>query len=392
MPQLEELDLSGWHSPITNHGLAVLRQLGRLKRFSMCWPQRITDTGIINLAFCDQLESVDLLGTPTGDGAIRALAGKPHLCRLKTGSRVTDAGISLLHQFPAFKTWQGGELRYALMSPDAGPTHLLLDGPFTDHGLESLAGLDGLFGLSLFWHTSGATAAGLEVLGRLPNLGFLGCDGRLCDDQAMRQIAGIPRLRMLMAQGAVAGDDGFGTLSRSRTLEYLWGRECPNLGSRGFMAMTAMPALRGLAVSCRQVDDAALSTLQHFPALRELMPMDVPDEGFRHVGRCARLERLWCMYCRDTGDAATGHLVGLSGLKTYYAGRTRITDWSLEILARLQSLEVIELREIAGITNAGMALLAGLPRLRDVSVSGSPGVTREGVQSFQPGVQVNYWA
>jgi len=36
------------------------------------------------------------------------------------------------------------------------------------------------------------------------------------------------------------------------------------------------------------------------------MPMNVPDPGFRHVGRCAELEDLWCMYCRDTGDAATG--------------------------------------------------------------------------------------
>ena len=75
-----------------------------------------------------------------------------------------------------------------------------------------------------------------------------------------------------------------------------------------------------------------LSALPSFPALRALMPMDVPDEGFRHVGRCERLEELWLMYCRDTGDAATERIAGLSGLKTYYAGKTRITDRSLEIL------------------------------------------------------------
>ena len=52
MPQLQELDLSGWHSPLTDRGLEVLRHLENLQRFSMCWPQRITDAGIANLAHC----------------------------------------------------------------------------------------------------------------------------------------------------------------------------------------------------------------------------------------------------------------------------------------------------------------------------------------------------
>ena len=64
-----------------------------------------------------------------------------------------------------------------------------------------------------------------------------------------------------------------------------------------------MPALQGLAVSCKHVDDAALSALPRFPALRALMPMDVPDDGFRHVGRCAQLEGLLCMYCRGGSRA-----------------------------------------------------------------------------------------
>src|ERR1051325_8867889 len=127
---------------------------------------------------------------------------------------------------------------------------------------------------------------------------------------------------MVNGQGTVASDDCFRSLSRSQTIEYIWGRECPNLKGRGFEALAAMPSLRGLAVSCRNVDDAALSTLPRFPALRQLMPMDVPDEGFRHVGACEQLEALWCMYCRDTGDAATEHIAGLSRLKSYYAGET----------------------------------------------------------------------
>ncbi|HSB54864.1 MAG TPA: hypothetical protein VLD58_10930, partial [Gemmatimonadales bacterium] len=322
MPQLEELDLSGWHSGITNRGLSVLAELGQLRQFRMCWPQRVSDTGLAGLAFCHALESVDLLGTPTGDGAIRALAGKERLRLFKSGSRVTDAGLPLLHQIPGFKAWQGGEPRYGLMTYEAGPTHLMLTGDFTVPGLAALGGLDGVFGLNLSWQPS-ADTAGLAVLATLPHLGFFGCNGDLCDDTVMTHIAAIPQLRMLMAQGAIAGDAGWKALSRSRTLEYIWGRECPNLGNGGFRALATMPSLRGLGVSCRQVEDSALAVLPEFPVLRELMPMDVPDAGFRHVGRCTRLERLWCMYCRDTTDAATAELSGLSRLGTYYAGRTR---------------------------------------------------------------------
>jgi hypothetical protein len=389
MPQLEELVLGGWNDRVTDGGLEVVRHLPGLTRFSMGWAQRVTDAGVAHLASCDALEQVNLMGTPTGDGLLNALRGKRRLRSLKTGKYVTDAGMPLLHDLPVFRRWQGGEPAYDLMSFQGQPYSLMLDGPFTDRGLRELAGLDGLFSLSLFWHSNSFTGEGLSVLPALSNLGFLGMPGHRCDDGALRQIGRVPRLRMLMAQGTVATDQGFEALSRSPTLEYLWGRECPNLTGRGFRALAGMPALKGIAVSCARVDDAALSTLPEFPSLVDLLPMDVTDEGFRHVGRCRDLERLWCMYCRDTGDAATEEIAGLD-LELYYAGKTRITDRSLEILGWMDSLESIELWEIAGITDAGIAPLAKLPHLREISVEDSPNVTRRGMSVFPPRVRVIY--
>lgn len=391
LSQLRELDIGSPKSIITDRGLEVLRHLRELRRFQMSWAQQISDVGVANLRFCDHLESVDLMGTPTGDGAIAALAGKPNLRRFKTGRMVTDAGLPLLHQFPIFNTWHGGDVEYSLLSAEAAPNHLMLDGPFTNRGVAALAGLEGVFGLSFFWHLGpGFTPDGLAPLAALPHLGMLGCEGKLCNDEAMRHIGGLPKLRMLMAQGTVASDAGFAALSRSRTIEHIWGRECPNLTGRGFAALATMPALRGLAVSCKRVDDEALSLLPHFPALREFMPMDVPDAGFRHVGRCAELEALTCMYCRDTTDIATGHIAGLTKLRKYYAGRTRITDASLQILGRMDSLERLEFWEVFGITDAGVAELVGLPRLRELSIEGSPKVTRAVMGMFPAGVRVSY--
>jgi hypothetical protein len=69
------------------------------------------------------------------------------------------------------------------------------------------------------------------------------------------------RLRFLGAQDTAAGDDGFEALSKSKSIEYIWGRRCHNLRRRGFAALSQLPKLRGLSVSCLNVDDAGISTL-----------------------------------------------------------------------------------------------------------------------------------
>jgi hypothetical protein len=280
MPQLEYLDLSEYPGgKLTNRGLEVLRHLPNLRKFEMTRQSGITDRGVLNLRFCDRLEEVNLMGSPTGDGVIEALQGKAKLRRFSTGRLMTDAGISLLHNFPLLKT------------ADAEGARLLIDGPFSDAGLAALAGLSGVFDLDLFWHVDRITADGFVHLLQLPNLMALGCDGRLSDDVALRHIGAMPRLRRLRIQESVATDDGFVALARSQTIEGIWGRVCPNFGSRGFVAFSRMPSLRRLGIGCRRVDDVALSMLPEFPALQDLTPIDFHDDGFRHIGRCQKMER-----------------------------------------------------------------------------------------------------
>ena len=390
LPRLQHLDIS--NAGITDRGLEVLRELSELARFELCWDNHLSDAGLANLTFCDKLEDVNVMGSHVGDGTINALTFKRQLQRLATGRLVTDAGLPLLHHFPRYKSWSGGEPDYSLMDFRDHHADVLLDGPFTNEGLRQLAGLDGLSGLGFFRHATAITPEGLASLVDLPNLRFLGCGGALCTDIAMRQIAALPKLRMLQGQGAVATDAGFEALSRSQTLEYLWGRDCPNLGSRGFRALAALPALKGLGISCKNVNDDALATLPEFPARRQLMPMDVGDKGFQHVGKCEQLERLWCMYCRDTTDAATAHIAGLRKLTYYYAGETKITDRSLEILGGMTSLEKLEFWNCAGITNAGVAHLAKLPQLREVVFDGCRRITADAATAFPSHVHIRIWA
>ena len=385
MPQLELLDLGG--CTITDRGLEVLRQLPNLKKFQLHHHAGVSDAGLSNLAPCEKLEVVKLMGTPTGDGTIRALTGKQGLGHVETGYQVTDAGLALLHEFPVYKTWQGGEESEEMLDNAAESSFLMVRGPVTNDGIAKLAGLDGLFGLSLESTTQSVGGEGLAHLALLARLGSLSFDAT---DETMSYIAALPRLRFLMCQDTSAGDDGFVALSRSRSIEKIWGRRCYNLRSRGFAALSKMPSLRVLSVSCRNVDDSGLSTLPEFPALKELMPMDVPDDGYRHVARCEKLEALILMYCRDTTDVATSHITRLPLLKKYFASYTRITDHTPELLSTMRSLERVELSSCAGLTNAGIVKLARLPKLRELNVSGIPRVTADVAAAFSRNVSVQY--
>jgi hypothetical protein len=384
LTHLRHLNLSG--TAITDGALDVLSALPALETISLAWTA-VTDAGAARLAACRELRSVNLIGTNTGDGAIAALAGMRHLHAFRSGSRVTDAGLPFLHDVPVFKTWRAGPVEMGLTSPDAQPNYLLLRGSFTDAGFAQLMGLGGLFALNLDSSELRLTGRALEPLVTLPHLEWLAFDAT---DESMGQIAALPHLRFLMCQDTTAGDDGFVALSRSRSLEYLWGRRCHNLRSRGFASLAEIPTLRALSVSCKNVDDAGLSALPRFPSLSELMPMDIPDEGYRHVGRCARLESLVLMYCRETTDLATEHIASLSGLRKYFASYNRISDRTPEILGTMPSLEEITLDTCVGVTDTGMAALARLPRLRVLRVSGMPGVTTAGLAVLGPNVQVTY--
>ncbi len=384
LPQLRHLNLSG--CAIGDAGLAVLRELPMLASLDLAWTP-VTDAGAAHLAACARLRDVNLMGTPSGDGALAALAGHDALRTLRSGGRVTDAGLPALHEIPAFRTWMGGAERLELTGPGTRPNALTLRGTFTDAGLARLAGLDGLYALDLDDARLAVTGAGLAPLVALPHLAWLAFDAK---DADMAAIAALPHLRFLVCQDTTAGDDGFVALSASRTLEYLWGRRCHGLRGRGFRALAAIPTLRSLSVSCLHVADDALAALPDFPALRELMPMDVPDAGYRHVARCTALESLVLMYCRETTDAATAHVATLPALRRYFASYTRVTDRTPALLSGIGSLESVILDGCAQLTDAGIAELARLPRLRELRVSGMPGVTPAVRAAFGAAVRVSH--
>ena len=95
------------------------------------------------------------------------------------------------------------------------------------------------------------------------------------------------------------------------------------------------------------------------------------------------------MYCRETTDAATEHITGLANLSYYFNSYTTITDRTPTLLSGMDSLERITLDVCHGLTNAGVARLARLTRLRELRISGRQ-LTPDVADTFSSHVRVMY--
>ena len=176
------------------------------------------------------------------------------------------------------------------------------------------------------------------------------------------------------------GTSGFEALGRSGPLGYIWGRRCYNLTGRGFAALAGMRELRA-GVSCRNVETGDY-------------------RGCRGLGRSRSLCR-WmfrtqvpaCGKVRRAGDAALHVLSGDDGrgYRAYRGDGAEIVSelgdadygWESGDAGRDEIAGTFaRCYSCAGITDAGLARVADLPRLRDVDLEKLPNVTREGAGIF----------
>ena len=369
------VDLSG-RRDLVDRDLAFLEGMPWLTAISLGRCDSITDGGIAFLRQHQQLEEIHLHGTGTGDKAVEHLARKPSLARITLGTRLTDRGVAGLREFPALRTPGADDSFLAISSATA----------LTDAALRALGDLAGVVALDISYSIFGRrhyTAAGVAQLSRMTSLEELNFLGELATDEVLGEIGRIPRLRRLMCQDMIAGDEGFRALARSSTLESIWGRHCHRVGDRGFAALGELPRLRHLALGGRRISDAAMAALVDAPALTDLQPIMFGDEAFRFIAQMPRLIKLTNMYNRSTSDAATRHLRGHATLVDYGAHGTQITDASLSILAELPAIERLEFVNCDRISDNGLLELARAPRLRHISVGSCPRVAGHWLEAFR---------
>ena len=100
------------------------------------------------------------------------------------------------------------------------------------------------------------------------------------------------------------------------------------------------------------------------------------------------LDSLILMYCRDTSDLATEHIIGCRSSALISRATRGITDRTPELLSQMDSLEKVTLDSWQS-DECRIGSSDRLPRLRELLVSG-PGITPDIVNAFPARVRVHY--
>jgi hypothetical protein len=225
-------------------------------------------------------------------------------------------------------------------------------------------------------HVSTRGALDLSFLGALPvnALHTLDLNDTGVEDNQMQHVRRLTGLKSLQMQGNEITDRGIEDLRPLASLEVLklskFG-SARNISDDALAAVAALPKLKQLDLRKTQVGDAGMAAIAGMTQLTclDVSGTKVTDDGLRHVGRLANMEYLDLGIYSDEGipctDAGLAHLSGLTRLRWLRLAGSKVTDAGLKHLSGMQELTHLSL-DRCEVTNAGLALLAPLGELDEL--------------------------
>lgn len=176
----------------------------------------ISDTDLAILAEVENLEMLDLSGSPISDAGIKHIAGLTKLNTLNlTDTQVTGEGIIALMDLPLFQiAYKNCSDDVAIAIADITTVKILqLDGPhLTNVGIAALGELPALRQLTL----SGAqlTNEGLATLGNLKSLNALDISNTAISDEGLGILGGLSALNSVSLSGTKVTQAGVDQLQQ----------------------------------------------------------------------------------------------------------------------------------------------------------------------------------
>lgn len=214
-----------------------------------------------------------------------------------------------------------------------------------------------IYGLQV--NCDGYTDAEYEIIGKLTGLKSISLSGKELNDEQLKLLAGLKELESILINGSQLTDEGY----------------------RGFAAFPKLAKLSIFHPSRNQetFTGKGLIHLKDVPSLTQLTfaGATAGDEALEAVGQLTQLESFREWHNTET-SAGLAHLAKLTNLKSVRLGQ-RLPNWgkmtpasfddqTLAILAKIPSLETIELTE-ARLSFAGVIQLKDLPNLKTLKIS-----------------------
>jgi len=261
-----------------------------------------------------------------------------------------------------------------VVTDNTRPVAVILEGPsFVDADLAFVAKLPTIQRLVI--SNTKVNGSGLKSITSLLELKVLNCMHSQIEDVGTQQISNLTGLQTLVLQGTRVSDEGLRNLRKLNKLRDLDLTQCvigdkglayladgltnlttlnisyTNTTSKGIAALALLPELQSFtARGCKGIrsDTDCLTTFKKLRAL-DLAGSDINDFGVNRLRLCRDLQKL---VLSDTaiGDSALIGFSELMHLEEIHLDETKITNRSLMELARIPTLQLVELGTNANIS------------------------------------------
>jgi Leucine-rich repeat (LRR) protein len=383
LSSLEELDLGG--ERIGDEGLVHVGKLPSL-RYLFLWGKGFSDAGLAHLRNCRSLRILNLMHLPITNTGLAHLSAFPGLERLDLyDTRVSDAGLVHLKRIRSLKMLGLGGIPKGQIT-DKGLAYLseiksleyldLPDETVTDEGLAYLSELKMLRHLSVFIphhvnakdYTKYYTEKGLAELVKLLLLEELFLGGPGVTDAAMSHISQLAKLQKLSLFGCPITDKGLAELTKLKSLQELW-LFASNVTLSDLAKLNAIPSLTYLRV--QQIErGAGILNIGNLTKLEKLTinlnrNLSFRDEDLACLAKFTRLK--WLQGVWGISDVGMAHLAGLTSMERLSVGGPGLTDKGMAYLANMKNLD--NLSVTGDFTDEGLRCLETLTGLRSLNIT-----------------------
>lgn len=357
-------------------------QLQHIARFTNLQVLNLSETGILGtglkyLSGLKSLKTLWLSRTHVGDNELAYLSYFPSLKRLELwGTPTNDAGMVHVGKITSLESLSLGQ-----GVGDEGLSHLnnltslrslkVNDRSISDKGISHLTGMTQMESLQI--QRTQTTNEGLRHLEQMKKLKSLDLMGTRVTEEGLIHLKSLMNLEQLRLSFPLT-DVGLMHLSGMTSLKSMPLDE-NSLTPQGLDILSRMKSLVEVFIHSERKKgiyntDAIMKKLAESLELKSMfIYVGLTDEGLVHLKNMKSLQILNIWTSRVTGKGIAV-LAELPSLKTISLSGSTLTSEEWEALGRLFSLEYLDLDHIQSkVTDADIAHLSGLSRLKRLTIN-----------------------
>ena len=331
-------------SVITADDIALFGRLTDLETLQIQNCRMLNDDMVAQLANLKNLKTLALTNSVIGDPAVEMIVQSfPNLTNLDLSYNVNITN-SILKVICEL-----GKLERLTLIQDR----------FNDLGTGHLSKLENLRVLDLRGNIAGDMS--MEIIGTLPNLVAFKHRSSTVGDFGMEYLAESKTLRTLLIQDfgitSMAGEQ----LAKLENLTELEIFRCPGFGSDGVLALKGMKLSRLTLRDLPAVDDMAMEVFTDLPELKKLYIHEndsISDYGLENLAHLKSLEILDIWAVPQMTDATVDVIATLPNLKELTIRTTDVTDAAIDKLLAMPELQSLTLKDNANVTAEGLDKLS----------------------------------